>query len=73
MYDFVNFIDSYKNNNTDLMDAPVIVFGSSYSGMIAVWLRIKFPNVFAGSVASSAPIRLFKGVVSFSAYSDHAA
>ena len=55
------------------MDAPVIVFGSSYSGMIAAWLRIKFPTVFAGSVASSAPIRMFKGVVPDSAYSDHAA
>lgn len=63
LYDFANFIDSYKNNNTDLANAPVIAFGSSYSGMLSAWLRIKFPNVFAGSVASSSPIRMFKGLV----------
>ena len=40
--------------------------------MLAAWLRMKFPNVFVGALASSAPVRMFKGVVSFSAYSDHA-
>jgi hypothetical protein len=33
---------------------------------------MKFPNVFAGALASSAPVRMFKGLVSFNAYSDHA-
>ena len=55
------------------MDAPVFAFGSPYSGMLSGWLRIKFPHVFAGLVASSAPIRMFKGLVPSSAYSDHAA
>ncbi len=52
------------------MDAPVVAVGSSYSGMLSAWLKIKFSNVFSGSLASNAPIRMFKGLVPFSAYSD---
>jgi len=29
--------------------------------MLAAWLRIKYPLVFAGALASSAPIRWFEG------------
>ena len=29
--------------------------------MLASWMRMKFPNVFYASIASSAPILLFKG------------
>ena len=28
----------------DAEDQPVITFGGSYSGMLATWMRMKFPN-----------------------------
>ncbi|KAM9663670.1 thymus-specific serine protease-like [Trichechus inunguis] len=34
-----------------------VTFGNSYGGSLAVWSRIKYPNLFAAAVSSSAPIQ----------------
>ncbi|KAK9841268.1 hypothetical protein WJX74_002844 [Apatococcus lobatus] len=42
-------------------DSAVIGFGGSYGGMLAVWMRMKFPHILDGIVAGSAPIWTFYG------------
>ena len=46
----------FFNRLHGLRDARWVAFGGSYSGSMAAWLRVKYPDLTVGSVASSAPI-----------------
>lgn len=59
MMDFVDLI-KYIRTSRNMEDKAAIVFGGSYGGMLAAWLRIKFPQTFQGALAASAPFLYFK-------------
>lgn len=55
--DLETFINTISNNNEHiLLNAKWIVFGGSYSGSLAAWLRIKYPHIVHAAVSSSSPL-----------------
>ena len=59
--DYVVLIAALKKEfNTN---APVTAFGGSYGGMLAGWIRMKYPDVITGAIAASAPVAGFPGLL----------
>ena len=58
MMDYVELIRHVKAKY-QAEDKAVIVFGGSYGGMLAAWIRMKYPATFQGAYAASAPILQF--------------
>uniref|UniRef100_A0ACD5ZSF5 Uncharacterized protein n=1 Tax=Avena sativa TaxID=4498 RepID=A0ACD5ZSF5_AVESA len=67
--DFAILITSLKTN-LSVPDAPVVVFGGSYGGMLASWFKLKYPHVAMGALASSAPILQFDHITPWTSFDD---
>ncbi|KFM61020.1 Dipeptidyl peptidase 2, partial [Stegodyphus mimosarum] len=61
--DYAFFLKSFKKTFKAERN-PVIAFGGSYGGMLAAYMRFKYPNIIHGAIAASAPIYLVAGKVS---------
>lgn len=48
--DFAELISYVKSTNSGAADSPVIAFGGSYGGMLAAWMRIKYPHIITGYI-----------------------
>ncbi|RWS02071.1 lysosomal Pro-X carboxypeptidase-like protein [Dinothrombium tinctorium] len=52
--DFAEIIQDIKQSYPAASRSPVIAFGGSYGANLAAWLRIKYPHLVEGALASSA-------------------
>jgi len=66
--DFAELITHIKSTVAGASESPVIAFGGSYGGMLAAWMRIKYPHVITGAIAASAPIWQFTGLTPCDAF-----
>lgn len=57
LQDYVTIIDHAMQLWDIPANTPIIAMGGSYPGELASFLRIAFPNVVDGALASSAPVR----------------
>ncbi|OVA16072.1 Peptidase S28 [Macleaya cordata] len=60
--DFAVLLTDLKQN-LSAEACPVVLFGGSYGGMLAAWMRLKYPHIAIGALASSAPILQFENIV----------
>ena len=46
--DYAVFLTHFKDSTAGAQRSPVIAFGGSYGGMLASWMRAKYPQIIAG-------------------------
>jgi len=46
--DYVTLINHIKSVTPGAAGSPVVAFGGSYGGMLAAWLRMKYPHAVIG-------------------------
>mmetsp|Transcript_25947 Transcript_25947/g.26155 ORF Transcript_25947/g.26155 Transcript_25947/m.26155 type:complete len:525 (+) Transcript_25947:88-1662(+) len=57
--DFAAVITSFTE---EFKTVGTIVMGGSYGGMLSAWMRVKYPYLVDGAIASSAPVLSFVGM-----------
>lgn len=57
LHDFARVVDHLRQN-LGAADSTVVAIGGSYGGMLAAWLRARFPHLVDAALASSAPVVL---------------
>ncbi|KAJ5076133.1 lysosomal pro-x carboxypeptidase [Anaeramoeba ignava] len=60
--DHATLVTALKQSTPGLENSPVIAIGGSYGGMLSAWIRMRYPHIFVGSLAASAPILQFAGM-----------
>ncbi|KAG9443562.1 hypothetical protein H6P81_014902 [Aristolochia fimbriata] len=65
--DYVELI-TYLKRTLSAENCPVIAAGGSYAGLLAAWLRLKYPHIVYGALASSAPILYFDDTTPIDGY-----
>ncbi|GMI25703.1 hypothetical protein TeGR_g1596 [Tetraparma gracilis] len=59
--DYVSLIAALRAEYSFGEGDAVVGFGGSYGGMLASWARYRYPHVWDGAIAGSAPIFSFEG------------
>jgi len=62
--DYAVFLTQFRKDYNLTENNPIIAFGGSYGGILAAYMRFKYPNLVNGSIAASAPIYLTAGLAS---------
>ncbi|CAN8004406.1 unnamed protein product [Ixodes hexagonus] len=61
--DYADLVMHLKETIRGAPESPVVAFGGSYGGMLSAWFRIRYPHIVTASLASSAPVHMFPGLV----------
>lgn len=66
--DYAVFLTEFKKTTKGAAQSPVVAFGGSYGGMLAAWMRAKYPQIIIGALAASAPVLQFEGITPCESY-----